>query len=223
MLLGSSDTIQNNPHRPTILIHCCENSTKTITMPVANFNTAVMKIAIHRNKLDKKHQPLPDESVHMLIDALIYAVKRDVPQKIVVLCERFFLSAVSFAKIRGVMQQNMATIVDGTNESFVVQTDGLGSIITVKILGGTCAMADEATDLPTRKVAAKPPPKATDTTPKIGTKKRRRDVSEEAPACEAPAPRGSFLRISAKRKAEPDEEEGSPEDIGALTQECMGL
>jgi hypothetical protein len=188
-------------------------------MPVANFNTAVMKIAIHRNKLDKKHQPLPDESVHMLIDALVYAVKRDVPQKIVVLCERFFLSAVSFAKIRGVMQQNMATIVDGTNESFVVQTDGLGSIITVKILGGTCAMADEATDLPTtRKVAVKPPPKATDTTPKMGTKKRRREVSEEAPA-----PRGSFLRISAKRNAVPDEEEGSPDDIGALTQECMGL
>ena len=57
----------------------------------------------------------------MLIDALIYAVKRDVPQKIVVLCERFFLSAVSFAKIRGVMQQNMATIVDGCNQ---ISSDG---------------------------------------------------------------------------------------------------
>ena len=44
--------------------------------------------------------------------------------------------------------------------------------------------------------------------------KRRREVSEEAPACEALAPWGSFLRISAKRNADPDEEEGSPEDIG---------
>lgn len=140
-----------------------------------SFNTEEMKIATYRVKVNKKHVPLPKESVNKLIDAAVYGVHRDTNQEFVVICPGFYLCQDDLIQLKQTMKDNAAAVVTFNNETIIIQTEESDAVILFKIIGGS-AMGGT-----TRAVASTNHPENEEATTTPHGKKNTQGGNQEAP------------------------------------------
>ena len=165
---------------------------------MVNFNTLELKVSISRSKADGSNAPLSNDSIDKLRAALVFAVNRGRDMLVILAFANYFLPQEAFTGIKNALTEKyQADFLHTLSDLIIIRTKD-GNVVTVKVCSGSILVAGD----PAAVIhISTPPPK----------KMRARPDAKLTPVIRNQP-------TSGKRKRCPSEE-----DIGELTQECMGL